>query len=126
MSDGDSGVKVEKDPTTGRFLPGNSGFGGRPKGSRNKLGEAFLDNLYSDWQENGIQALKDCRQQNPAAYVKTVASLLPKQVEVSTNGIASMSDDELSDLINAIRAADGAAVSARDRTDQETGATLTH
>jgi len=26
----------QKDAKTGRFLPGNSGFGGRPKGSRNK------------------------------------------------------------------------------------------
>lgn len=110
----------------GHFVSGHNGGPGRPKGSRNKLGEAFLDNLYADWQENGVQALKDCRQQNPAAYVKTVASLLPKQVEVNTNGIASMSDDELSDLINAIREADGAAITARDRTDKETGTAVTH
>lgn len=103
--------KPEQDEK-GRFVSGNIG-GGRPKGSRNKLGEAFLDNLYADWQEHGAQALKDCRETNPAAYIKTVASLLPKQVEVNTNGLTSMSDDELSHLIDAIRAADGAAVAPR-------------
>jgi hypothetical protein len=110
----------------GHFVSGFKGGPGRPKGSRNKLGEAFLDNLYSDWQENGVQALRDCRQQNPAAYVKTVASLLPKQVEVNTNGIASMSDDELCDLINAIRSADGAIISARDRAEETTSKTIAH
>jgi hypothetical protein len=33
---------AERDPDTGQFLVGHSGIGGRPKGSRNKLGEAFL------------------------------------------------------------------------------------
>lgn len=116
---------VERDDK-GQFKLGHTGMGGRPKGSRNKLGEAFLDNLYADWQEHGVTALQECRQQNPAAYVKTVASLLPKQVEVNTNGIASMSDDELSNLIDAIRAADGAAISARAREDQEAIQTVAH
>ena len=125
MSSVDNDAKVEKDPKTGRFVTGNSG-GGRPKGSRNKLGEAFLDNLYADWQENGVQALKDCRIQNPAAYVKTVASLLPKQVEVNNNGIASMSDDELSDLIHAIREAEGVSVGVRGRGEEEVSASIAH
>src|SRR5918994_2132869 len=37
--------KPEQDPTTGRFLPGNSGNGGRPKGSKAKYAEAFWADL---------------------------------------------------------------------------------
>jgi hypothetical protein len=37
----------------GRFLTGNSG-GGRPKGSRNQLGEAFVADLYADRQMGPI------------------------------------------------------------------------
>jgi hypothetical protein len=39
--------KPEQDEK-GRFVPGNSGNGGRPKGSRNRLGEAFVAGLYAD------------------------------------------------------------------------------
>jgi hypothetical protein len=38
----DASTQNERDPKTGRFQPGNSGFGGRPKGSRNKLTEQFI------------------------------------------------------------------------------------
>lgn len=36
----------DRDPETGLFLTGNND-GGRPKGSRNKLGEAFLPDVYA-------------------------------------------------------------------------------
>jgi len=51
---GDTKEKLmsEKDPKPGRFLTGNSG-GGRPKGSRNKLGEQFLEALVQDFTEHG-------------------------------------------------------------------------
>ena len=48
----------QKDAKTGRFLPGNSGFGGRPKGARSKLTTEFFDDFYAAWQEHGAQALK--------------------------------------------------------------------
>jgi hypothetical protein len=42
-----SEVTSQKDPNTGRFLPGNSGFGGRPKGARSKLTTEFFDDFYA-------------------------------------------------------------------------------
>lgn len=85
-----------------RFKPGNPG---RPKGSRNKLGEAFIADLHEDWSENGKAALVACREQNPAAYVKVVASLLPKDVNINVTAIDELSDDELAAAIAATRAA---------------------
>jgi hypothetical protein len=35
----------ERDPDSGQFLSGHTGIGRRPKGSRNKLGEAFIADL---------------------------------------------------------------------------------
>ena len=47
----------QRDDETGRFLPGNSGFGGRPKGARSKLGEAFIQALHDDFEEFGVAAI---------------------------------------------------------------------
>ena len=49
----------QKDPNTGRFLPGNSGFGGRPKGARSKLTTEFFADFYAAWQKHGAKALKE-------------------------------------------------------------------
>jgi hypothetical protein len=38
----------------GRFTRGHSGnVAGRPRGSRSKLGEVFITQLYADWLEHG-------------------------------------------------------------------------
>jgi hypothetical protein len=72
---------LEKDPNTGRFLPGNSGFGGRPKGSRNTLNEMFLRDLQEAWEEKGKAVIKAAMATKPEAVLKVMAALLPKQVE---------------------------------------------
>ena len=55
---------------------------GRPKGSRHKLGEDFLAALLNDFHENGVAAIAAAREQNPSAYLKTIATILPKSLEV--------------------------------------------
>lgn len=110
--------KAERDGKTGRFLPGNSGFGGRPKGSRNKLGEAFTDALYADFQEHGISAIQTMRQDDPSGYCRVIAGLLPKELKVEAKPLEHLSDEQLSDIISAIRTADGAAISARGRASE--------
>ena len=81
------------------FQPGNPG---RPKGSRNKLGEAFLDALHADWQEHGAEVIARVRQDRPQDYLKVVASTLPKDLHVrDARGVdpRELSDDELAAII---------------------------
>lgn len=90
----------------GQFVPGHTGFGGgRPKGSRNKLGEKFIDDMYADWKENGVKAIKDVREQKPDAYLKVVASILPRELNVNVNQFDEMSDAELIQRIRELDAA---------------------
>jgi hypothetical protein len=49
-----------------------------PKGSRNRLSEEFVNELYADWCEHGAEALKKVRETRPDVYLKVVASLLPR------------------------------------------------
>jgi hypothetical protein len=71
-----------RDPETGRFVSGNNGGPGRQKGSRNKLGEAFLADVYESWQKHGRETLEQMRRDNPAAYVRVVASILPDKLDI--------------------------------------------
>lgn len=88
----------------GRFLPGNTGFGGRPKGARSKLGEAFIEALHDDFNEHGIAAIQLVRAEKPDQYLKVIASLLPKDVNLNFNPSDDMTDDELIQRIRALDA----------------------
>ena len=82
--------------TKSLFKPGQSGNPqGRPKGSRNKLGEQFLSNLQDDWLKHGPAALVRAREEKPMEYVKMVASLLPKELLLRRAPEADMTDEEL-------------------------------
>ncbi len=49
------------------FQPGQSGNSkGRPKGTRNKLSEAFLHDLRDCWSRRGIQVLEEVATKEPA------------------------------------------------------------
>ena len=69
------------------WKPGESGNpAGRPKGSRNKLSEEFVAEVYADWCEHGAAAIQTVRETRPDVYVKVVASLLPRQVQAEVTG----------------------------------------
>ena len=55
--------------------------GGRPKGSRSRLGEDFLRDLHNEWEQSGPQALKRCATDDPSTFCKIVANLLPKEID---------------------------------------------
>jgi len=76
------------------FKPGESGNpDGRPKGARNKLGEQFLEDMQADWLAHGAAAIVAVRETKPDAYLKVVASILPKIVRVED--ARDLTDDEL-------------------------------
>lgn len=68
---------------------------GRPKGSRNKLGEAFLEAMHADFEQHGVSAIVEVRETKPDAYLKVIASILPKDLNVNVNNMDTMTDDEL-------------------------------
>jgi len=74
-----------RDLKSGRFLPGNSGNGGRPKGSRNKLGERFVTDLYDRWKQSGASALERMAAEDPSGFVRVVAQLMPKEIDATLN-----------------------------------------
>lgn len=65
-----------------RFQPGNNGGPGRPKGSKNKLQEAFWKDFAAAWEEYGIAALNTIANDDPAVFVKVAATLMPKDVQL--------------------------------------------
>ena len=95
----------EQDERTGRFLPGNSGNGGRPKGARSKLSEAFLADVQADWEQHGPQVIEAVRTEKPDQYMKVIASILPKDLNINVNQYDEMTDDELVERIRSLDAA---------------------
>lgn len=99
---------------------------GRPKGSRNKLGEAFISALHDDFQSHGVKAIETVRQERPHEYLKVVASILPKQVEIKEGAFDGVSDEEIAALVVAARSALGVAEGGGKRVSPKGEPVTTH
>lgn len=65
------------------WQPGNNmNPNGRPKGSRNKLSESVIKDILADWEVAGPSAIQACRLEDPAAYLRIVTSLVPKEFNI--------------------------------------------
>lgn len=98
-----NGEKTRKPtpPVEHQFKPGNPG---RPKGARNKLGEAFLEAMHDDFSAHGVEAIVKVREEKPDQYLKVIASLLPKDVNLNVNQMDDLTDEQLIQRIRALDA----------------------
>lgn len=97
---------VKKQSNLEPWKPGQSGNpAGRPKGSRNKLGEQFVADILADWEENGPEAIKAVRATKPDAYLKVIAMILPRDLNVNINNMDQLTDEQLIERVRSLDAA---------------------
>ena len=63
-----------------------------------RLANDFLDALAADFSENGQEALARMRETSPAAYIKAIAMLMPRDIHLRHTieaEIEGLTDDEL-------------------------------
>ena len=77
--------------------------GGKPVGARNRLQGDFMRRLADDFAEHGKTAIKDMREQDPASYIRAIASLMPKELEIS-RPMDEIDDEQLDAAILAVKA----------------------
>ena len=88
------------------FEPGRSGNpAGAPVGSRHRqqLNGEFIAPLLRDFRQGGPKAIERVRRTQPAAYLKILALLMPREHKVEhRNPVKDMTDEELEAAIEFI------------------------
>ena len=73
---------------------------GRPRGSRNALSEEVICALLRDFRQHGQKAVARVRQTQPAAYLKILALLVPREHKVEhSNALKDLTDEQLEAMI---------------------------
>lgn len=98
---------MKKDPPGIPFKPGQSGNPkGRPKGSRTKLGEAFIQDMYEAWTKDGPDIIARVAAEDPASLLRSMVAILPKEIDVNVNKYDAMTDEQLrAQFLSALREA---------------------
>ena len=78
------------------YMPNAAGNNGA---ARVKLQRKYFDALLADFAEHGEAAIKIMRMEEPSAYIRVIASLMPKEFTVTDNALGDMSDEELQQLL---------------------------
>jgi|SRR6516164_6809369 hypothetical protein len=85
------------------FEKGRPKTGGRRKGSRDRIATALLEAIAEDFEKFGTEAVKIARKERPVEYLRVVASLLPKEFEITDNRLKDIPDHELDLFIELAR-----------------------
>jgi hypothetical protein len=78
------------------YMPNAAGNNGA---ARVKLQRKYFDALLADFAEHGEAAIKIMRIEEPSAYIRVIASLMPKEFTVADNALGDMSDEDLQPLL---------------------------
>ncbi|WP_375450611.1 hypothetical protein [uncultured Devosia sp.] len=68
---------------------------GRPISSKHKLGEDFIAALLADFMEHGKAVIARVRQEKPDQYLKVIALIVPKDINLNVDPYGDMTDDDL-------------------------------
>jgi hypothetical protein len=89
------------------FEPGRSGNpAGGPVGSRHRqqLNGEFIAALLRDFRQGGPKAIDRVRRTQPAAYLKILALLVPREHKVQhTNSLKDLTDEQLETMIEYLK-----------------------
>lgn len=89
-------ITVKKQRNLKPWKAGKSGNPrGRPKGSRHKFSEQFLSDVLEAWNEQGPQVLQRVIKEDPAAYLRAMIAILPKEHNVKINKYDGLDADQL-------------------------------
>lgn len=104
------------------FAVGQSGNPlGRRKGSRNKISQAFVDEMCASFDEHGRDTIERVRRQHPVEYLKIAAGLIPKSFDPKpTDSLEELTDAQLDLLITITQAQ----IEAKERGDATVTLTL--
>jgi len=73
--------------------------------TRRSFNKDFSFALAADFKKHGAAAIEKVRKQQPAAYMKICALLMPRQMKVEqAGGVKAMSDEQIEEAIAAIEA----------------------
>src|SRR5262249_4955209 len=79
--------------------------GGPLEGTRRSFNKDFLLALAADFKKHGAAAIEKVRKQQPAAYMKICAHLVPRELQVEhSGGIKAMTDEQIERSIEFIKA----------------------
>jgi hypothetical protein len=104
-------LNAKTDPTyspkriNGKFAPGYSGNpGGSLEATRRSFNKDFLLALAADFKQHGPSAIARVRKEQPAAYMKICALLVPREMRVEhSSAIKAMTDEQIEAAIEAIQ-----------------------
>jgi hypothetical protein len=85
------------------------GVSGNPHGNRHRtrhlLNQEFMQALLLNFRHQGKKAIEKVARDQPAAYLKILALLVPRELKVEqSQGVKAMTDEQLEQAIEAIQA----------------------
>src|SRR3954466_2613151 len=92
-----------------RNMTFQQGASGNPRGNRHRtrhlLNQEFMQALLLNFRHQGKKAIEKVARNQPAAYLKILALLVPREMKVEhSGGVKAMSDEQLEQGIEALTA----------------------